>query len=118
MKSNFSVVATSQYNRAKPNKIEGVRDTQSAEQIASYFFSLEYESKEDEEMKPPVQYRILKVKKSRDGETFTLKIKYDFTKTSIEEEEVISSPDYLLDLDEDNKDEFFADEDDNVFVEI
>ncbi|NCU32609.1 MAG: hypothetical protein EOM23_06715 [Candidatus Moranbacteria bacterium] len=55
------------------------------EQVASNFFSLEFESPADRESQQPIQTRNLKIKKSRDGDAATLKYEFDFTKTRITE---------------------------------
>lgn len=83
--SNTPILASTQYNRASPGKLEGARGSQSVEQVASNFFSLEFESPSDRESKAPIQYRNLKVKKSRDGDACVLKFQFDFTNTTIRE---------------------------------
>lgn len=85
IQSDIPILASTQYNRAKPGKLEGARGSQSVEQIASNFFSLEFENPADRESQSPIQFRVLKVKKSRDGDSMVLKFKFDFNKTTIEE---------------------------------
>jgi len=85
IQSEIPILASTQYNRAKPGKLEGARGSQSTEQVASNFFSLEFENPADRDSQSPVQFRDLKIKKSRDGDSSILKFKFDFEKTSIEE---------------------------------
>ena len=103
IKSKIPILASTQYNRQKPGKLEGARGTQSVEQVASNFFSLEFESPEDRETNKPIQSRILKTKKSREGDTMNIKFELDFNKTTIKEIAVLSGsamyeePEYIDD---------------------
>ena len=90
--SQIPILASTQYNRQKPGKLEGARGTQSVEQVASNFFSLEFENPEDRETNRPIQSRLLKTKKSREGDTMTIKFELDFNKTTIKELAVLSGP--------------------------
>jgi len=83
--SNMPILASTQYNRAKPGKLEGARGTQGTEQVASNFLSLEFESPADRESQQPIQTRVLKSKKSRDGDSFVIKYEFNFHKTQIKE---------------------------------
>jgi len=83
--ANIPILASTQYNRSKPGKLEGARGTQSTEQVASIYLSLEFESPADRESQQPIQMRDLKIKKGRDGESGTLKYEFDFHKTKITE---------------------------------
>lgn len=88
--ANIPVFATTQYNRNKPGKLEGARGTQGAEQISSNFFSLEFENQEDRDTMRPVQTRLLKVKKSRDGDSATIRINLNFNRSIIEQGALLS----------------------------
>lgn len=98
LQQNIPVLCTTQYTRSKKNKREGARGTQSVEQTATLFLSLEFEFEEDKEMAKPVTTRLLKIKKGRDGERMVLRLLLDFRKTAIEEDEVISGPGYLMEV--------------------
>lgn len=83
--SNIPILASTQYNRANPGKLEGARGSQSVEQVASNYFSLEFETPADRESQQPIQTRNLKIKKSRDGDSAIIKYEFDFKKTRITE---------------------------------
>jgi len=110
MREDIPVVATTQYSRKGKNKREGARGTQSVEQTASLFLSLEFEYEEDKEMAKPITTRLLKIKKGRDGERMTLRLRINFEQTSIEEEDVISAPSFILDDNEDINDDKLEEE--------
>jgi replicative DNA helicase len=95
LRKNIPILATTQYNKSDPRKLQGARGTQSASQIASTFLSLEYENDEDRETHSPQQNRLLKVKKSRDGDRIVIRVGLDFNRTKIYEDTVISGPEYL-----------------------
>ena len=110
MRENIPVVATTQYSRRGKNKREGARGTQSVEQTASLFLSLEFEYEEDKEMAKPITTRLLKIKKGRDGERMTLRLRINFEQTSIEEEDVISAPSFILEEKEEINDDKLEEE--------
>jgi replicative DNA helicase len=83
--ANIPVLASTQYNRASPGKLEGARGSMSVEQVASNFYSLEFLSPADRENQNPIQHRNLKCKKSRDGDSFVIQYEFDFNKTTIKE---------------------------------
>jgi len=89
--TDIPVLSTTQYSRGKDGKLEGTRGTQTAYQIASNFFSFEFENQEDRETNKPIQYRLLKTKKSRDGDSITIKFKLNFNKTTIEQHSIVGS---------------------------
>lgn len=95
MYSQIPILATTQYNRAKPGQLEGARSSQSVEQISSNFLSLDFENKEDRDTMKPIQYRLLSTKKSRDGDLIVLKLKLNFNKMEIAEYSVISGKEGL-----------------------
>lgn len=95
LRKDLPVLITSQYNRTNAKQLQDVRGTQSAAQVASNFFSLEYETEEDREVTTPRQTRILKSKKSRTGDHLALQVQFNFERTEISQGEVISGPDYL-----------------------
>jgi len=90
IKSDIPILASTQYNRTSPGKLEGARGTQSVEQVASNYLSLEFESQADRESRSPIQTRNLKCKKSRDGDSFVIKYEFDFDRTRISELMVLS----------------------------
>lgn len=109
--ANIPTFATTQYNRTKPGKLEGTRGTQGAEQISSNFLSLEFENQEDRDTMRPIQTRLLKVKKGRDGDSVIIRIKLNFNKTTINQDAVLSGYSYQ----EDTKDVY---QDDKYMEEI
>lgn len=98
--SNIPILGVTQYNRSSPGKLEGARGSQSVEQVASNFFSLEFESPSDRDSQQPIQTRILKIKKSRDGDSGVLKFEFDFRKTKITEMAMTSG---MENLDQDDE---------------
>ena len=100
LKENIPVFCTTQYSRSGKNKRDGARGTQSVEQTATLFLSLEFEFDEDREMAKPITTRLLKIKKGRDGERMVIRLTIDFNKTQIKEDDVLSGPDYIINNDE------------------
>lgn len=93
--ANIPLLCTTQYNRSAPGKLEGARGSQSVEQVASNFFSLEFENPSDRDSQQPIQDRIFKVKKSRDGDSGIIKYEFDFRKTKITEIDMTSGRENL-----------------------
>ncbi len=87
---DLPILATTQYNRSKPGKMEGTRGTQSAYQTASNYFSFEYVNIDDKDTMKPIQHRHLKTKKSRDGDSISIVIELNFKTTTIKEKGVVS----------------------------
>ena len=100
VEDDIGVLGSTQYNRSKPGQIQGARSTQGVEQLSSIFLSLEYESDEDKDMPKPQQTRLLRTKKTREGDSITVRLNLDFERMFIEEDEPISGSN-LLDDDED-----------------
>jgi replicative DNA helicase len=105
--TNIPILASTQYNRASPGKLEGARGSMSVEQVASNFYSLEFESPADRENQRPLQTRLLKIKKSRDGDSAVLRYEFDFNKTKITEIGTISGG--ITDEPEYQDDEYIVD---------
>ena len=101
LSKNIPVLATTQYNKTDPKKLQGARGTQSASQVASTFLSLEFENEEDRETNRMEQTRLLKTKKSRDGDKIALRLQINFNTTQISEDMVISGPEYLQESQQD-----------------
>lgn len=100
LKENIPILCTTQYSRQGKNKREGARGTQSVEQTATLFLSIEFEFEEDKEMAKPITTRLLKIKKGRDGERMVVRLKIDFNRTKITEEDVLSAPDFIMENNE------------------
>jgi len=83
--SNIPILASTQYNRSNPGKLEGAKGSQAVEHTASNYLSLEFENPADRDSQQPIQTRILKSKKSRDGDSFHIKYEFNFHKTIIKE---------------------------------
>ena len=104
LKQDMPIICTTQYSRSGKNKREGARGTQSVEQTATLFLSLEFEYEDDKEIAKPITTRLLKIKKGRDGERMVLRLLLDFKKTTIEEDEMLSGPAYLMQTENEEKD--------------
>ena len=91
LSSGLAVDATTQYNRSQPGKLQGSRSTQATEQIASNFYSIEFLNEEDREINRPQQTRVLKSKKTREGDSFSVRLELDFEKMTIDEGHLLSS---------------------------
>jgi replicative DNA helicase len=87
---NLPILGITQYNRAKPNTLSGAKGSMSVEMTASNFLSFEFENPEDRTISKPVQYRLLKTKKGRDGDICIIRVKIDFKKMSITQEAVLN----------------------------
>ena len=105
LKQDIPIICTTQYSRSGKNKREGARGTQSVEQTTTLFLSLEFEYEDDKEMAKPVTTRLLKIKKGRDGERMVLRLILDFNKTTIEEDDVLSGPAYLMQVEDNEEDD-------------
>jgi replicative DNA helicase len=89
MVEEIPTVATYQYNKEAPGTLEGIAGTIAISQLASIVLSFEFERKEDRNSTNPVQFRILKLLKGRDGETGTLRLLYDMQRSKIEQDRVL-----------------------------
>lgn len=90
LNENIPILATYQYGKKDTGKLEGVGGGFAIPQIASIVLSFEYERKEDIGSHNEVQYRLLKLTKGRDGESGSIRVKYDMKTTSLTQERRLS----------------------------
>jgi replicative DNA helicase len=93
--SLIPILGVTQYNRNKPGKLEGAKGSQAVEHTASNYLSLEFETPSDRESRQPIQTRVLKILKSRDGDSGIFKYEFDFRKTTITELNMTSGKENL-----------------------
>ncbi len=90
MRLNTPIIATYQYNKEAPGTIEGIAGTLAIAQLSSIVFSYEFENKNDANSSNPIQYRILKILKGRDGESGSIRVLSDMMRSKIEQYSVIT----------------------------
>jgi len=83
------VLATYQYLKKDAGKLEGVGGGFAIPQIASMVISFEFERKEDMNSSNPVQTRILRLTKGRDGEFCSMRIEFNMKTTQIHQKSII-----------------------------
>jgi len=98
------VILSYQYGK-KSEGLEGIAGTWAIPQIASVVLSFEYEYKEDAESSNPVQYRILRLLKGRDGEKGSLKTTFNMLRSTIVQHSIVSGSGQFQDPDEIPEDE-------------
>lgn len=114
MTEDIPVLATYQYGKKDVGETKGIGGGIAVGQLAGMVFSFEFERKEDQQNPAPVQYRILKLIKGRDGESGVLRVLYNMKRTSITQDRVISG---FGDIGVDTDYERFE-EDDSAYGEI
>ena len=90
MTEDIVTTTTYHFNKQQAGSAEGIYGGLVMGQIASIVMAFEFERKEDRESPNPVQYRILKLLKGRDGEAGKIRVLYDMMRTSITQESVLS----------------------------
>ena len=112
---DIPILATYQYLKTGRGTLEGVGGGFAIPQIASMVLSFEFERKEDIGSLQEIQYRILRLTKGRDGESGSMKVKYDMKATQLTQHQVIQgrvSEEELIEPD------ISAEMDDQDFAEI
>jgi hypothetical protein len=87
---NIPILATYQYTKKDTGKLEGIGGGFAIPQIASMVFSFEYERKEDIGSTSDIQYRILRLTKGRDGESGSIRVKYNMRTSQISQDRRLS----------------------------
>lgn len=90
LNEDIPILATYQYGKKDTGKLEGVGGGFAIPQIASMVLSFEYERKEDIGSHTEVQYRLLKLTKGRDGESGSIRVKYNMKTTSLTQDRRLS----------------------------
>ena len=90
MTDDIPVLATYQYGKKDVGETKGIGGGMAVGQLAGMVFSFEFERKEDQQNPAPVQYRLLKLIKGRDGESGVLRVLYNMKRTTITQDRVIS----------------------------
>jgi replicative DNA helicase len=86
---NTPIEATYQFNRKDPGTLEGISYSDAIGQLGSLIISLEHDG-DAASMMRPLQYKLLKFIKGREGEAGILRVRFDFERMSFSEEEVIA----------------------------
>lgn len=89
MEIGISTLSTYHFNKTQAGTAEGIYGGLAMSQLASIIMSFEYERKEDRNNPNPIQYRVLKLLKGRDGETGTIRCLYNMVRSSIAQDRVI-----------------------------
>ena len=79
-----------QFNRAAPGTLAGIATSDTVGQISSIVFATEHGEGYDPSNMHPVQHRIIKVLKGREGETGKVRIKLDFSTMDFTQDEIIA----------------------------
>lgn len=100
MNEDLPIMATYQYGKKDTGKLEGVGGGFAIPQIASMVLSFEYERKEDIGSTNDEQFRVLKLTKGRDGESGSIRVKYNMKTTRLVQERRLSGRLYNLPVEE------------------
>jgi replicative DNA helicase len=114
LEENIPIMSTYQFKKGESGNLEGIYGGTAMSHAASILLSFEYERKEDIGAPAPVQFRILRIVKGRDGEFGTIRILYDMRNTAIIQDSVLSGSE----MDYEDTEEDYMDEDPEEFAEI
>lgn len=109
MTERIASISTYHFNKSQPGTVEGIYGGLAMGQLASIVMSFEFERKEDRDSSNPVQYRILKLLKGRDGESGKIRVLYNMLRTRIEQDRVLSGYQAILDRDHEDDDAPYVD---------
>ena len=124
LKENIGVLLTYHFGKGGKGSVEGVYGGQAMSQFASMMLSFEFEKDEDRGNQSPIQYRLLKLIKGRDGESGQIQVLFNMKKSSIEQSAVIdaSGEEIQYTSSEDNDDRHIqtdpSEEDPDMYGEI
>ena len=90
MAESLTSLSTYHFNKQNPGTTEGIYGGLAMSQLASMVMAFEFERKEDRENSNPIQYRILRLLKGRDGETGKIRVLYNMLRTTIAQDRVLS----------------------------
>ena len=86
---DIPIYITYQFNRTAPGTLEGIAFTDGVSQLASMVISLEHDGSGNEAVTRPIQYKILKLLKGREGESGKLRVMLDFQNMTFRQDEVL-----------------------------
>lgn len=87
---NIPIVLSYQFNRTAPGTLEGIATTAVVAQLSSIVLSTEHEEGDDLSNMRPIQYKVIKVMKGREGETGKIRVELDFGTMNFAQNEVIA----------------------------
>lgn len=90
LSENIPIYITFQFSRSAPGTLEGISYTDGVSQLSSIVISLESEGAVDVGMAQPVQFRILKLLKGREGETGKIRISMDFDRMVFTQDNILA----------------------------
>lgn len=90
LSENIPIYITFQFSRSAPGTLEGISYTDGVSQLSSIVISLESEGAVDAGMAQPVQFRILKLLKGREGETGKIRISMDFDRMNFTQDNILA----------------------------
>jgi archaellum biogenesis ATPase FlaH len=93
MSEDIATISTYHFGKQYVGTVEGVYGGLAMSQLASILYSFEFERQEDRDSPNPVQYRILKLLKGRDGESGAIRVQYNMLRSSIVQDRVLSGYD-------------------------
>ena len=100
MNEDLPIIATYQYGKKDTGKLEGVGGGFAIPQIAGIVLSFEYERKEDIGSTNDMQYRVLRLTKGRDGESGSIRVRYNMKTTELVQDRRLSGRLYNLPVEE------------------
>jgi len=90
MVENVGILLTYHFGKDGNGKVTGIYGGQAMTQFASMLLSFEYENANDANNSSPVQYRILRLLKGRDGEKGSVRMLFNMKDSIIEQDIVLS----------------------------
>jgi len=90
MVENIGILLTYHFGKDGTGKVTGIYGGQAMTQFASILLSFEYENPADANNTSPVQYRILRLLKGRDGEKGSVRMLFNMKDSIIEQDVVLS----------------------------
>lgn len=90
LSENIPIVISYQFNRAAPGTLVGISTTDTVGQLSSIVLSTEHEEGDDLSNMRPIQYKVIKVLKGREGETGKIRVELDFGSMVFKQDEVIA----------------------------
>lgn len=115
---DIPIVISYQFNRAAPGTLAGIAVTATVGQLSSIVLATEHEENDNSSNMRPIQYKIIKVLKGREGETGKIRVELDFGAMIFKQDEVIAgmADDFEYETMEEQREP--NTEDDEPFVQI
>lgn len=95
MREDIAILSTYHFGKQSAGTAEGMYGGAAMGQLASIVMAFEFERKEDMENPNPIQWRILKLLKGRDGERGTVRVLFNMLRSTIVQDRVISGQESL-----------------------